>query len=112
MEEPVSTLEHLDTETIETIRTVLARRAAELLHVLETTETPSMAVREQVEDVLADELSREITAPDWRPTPHGARVDDAIGRFLIVYPITDPTKGTAGWPPSPDLRGPERAGRP
>lgn len=112
MEEPVSTLDHLDEETTATLRTVLARRAAELLQVLETTGSPSMAVREQVEDVLADELSHEITGPDWRPTPHGARVDDAIGRFLIVYPITHATKGTADWPPSPDLRGPERAGRP
>jgi hypothetical protein len=108
----MTTLEHLDPDTVETIRVVLGRRASDLLQVLETTETPSMAIREQVEDVLADELSHEITGPDWRPTPHGSRVDDAIGRFLIVYPITDPTKGTDDWPPSPDLRGPGRAGQP
>lgn len=108
----MSTLDRLDAGTVETIRSVLGRRAPDLLRALENTDPPSMAVREQVEDVLADELAREVTGPEWEPTPHGVRVDDAVGRFLIAYPVTNPTRGTDRWPPVPDLRGPERAGRP
>jgi hypothetical protein len=111
LEDQVSTLDRLDAETTETLRGVLGRRAPDLLRALETTDAPTMGVREQVEDVLADEFDREVAGPDWEPTAHGVRVDDAIGRFLISYPITEPTKGTADWPPTPDLRGPDRAGR-
>ena len=64
-----------------------------------------MSIREQVEDVLADEFTGRGLRPDWEPTPYGVEVDDAIGRFLLSYPITHPTKGTDSWPPRPDLRG-------
>ncbi|PVZ05768.1 hypothetical protein [Actinomycetospora cinnamomea] len=112
LEAQVSTLDRLDAETAETIRGVLGRRAPDLLRALESTDAPSMGVREQVEDVLATEFEREVAGPDWEPTAYGVRVDDAVGRFLISYPITQPTKGTVEWPPTPDLRGPERAGQP
>ncbi|MHC1561433.1 hypothetical protein ACR9E3_20935 [Actinomycetospora sp. C-140] len=108
----MSTLDRLDDETSETLRTVLGHRAPDLLHALQSTDTPSMALREQVDDVMADELSGEITGPDWDPTPHGVRVEAAITRFLVVYEITHPVRGTDAWPPVPDLRGPDRAGRP
>jgi hypothetical protein len=104
-------LDHLDDAVAATIRQVLGGRAPELLRALEESDAPSMAVREQVNDVLADEVAREISAPDWEPTPHGALVEDAVASFLVVYPITEQVRGTDEWPPDPDLRGPERAGR-
>jgi hypothetical protein len=111
MEEPMSAMQRLDAETADTIRAVLGRRTPELLRAVESTDDPTMAIREQVQDVLADEFTGEVSGPDWEPTAHGVRVDDAVGRFLIAFPITQPTKGTADWPPTPDLRGPELAGR-
>jgi hypothetical protein len=110
-EQSMSAMQRLDAETAETIRAVLGRRTPELLRALENTDDPTMAIREQVQDVLADEFTGEVSGPDWEPTAHGIRIDDAVGRFLIAFPITRPTKGTIDWPPTPDLRGPELAGR-
>lgn len=111
VEAQVSTLEHVDAETAETIRGVLGRRAPDLLRALETTGSPSMAIREQVNDVLGDEVIGEISGPEWEPTPHGRRVERALERFLVVFQITEPAMGTDQWPPDPDLRG-DRAGSP
>jgi hypothetical protein len=105
----MSTFARLDEATIATFRQVLGARAPELLRALEESDTPSMAVREQVNDVLADEISHEIFGPDWEPTAHGARVEEALTGFLVVYQITERVVGTDQWPPVPDLRG-DRAG--
>lgn len=111
LEESVSALDQVHPEAAATIRGVLERRAPDLLRALENADIPTMALREQVEDLLADEFSGEVSGPDWEPTSHGRRVDDALGRFLMIYPITAPTKAIGDWPPEPDLRG-DRAGRP
>lgn len=106
----MNSLDQLDPATASTIRLVLGGRAPLLLRALEESEEPSMSVREQVQDVLADELMPELTGPDWEPTSYGLRVESAIVRFLEVHRITSPTKDRA-WPPVPDLRGPQREGR-
>jgi hypothetical protein len=84
----VNSLDPLDSATGTTIRLVLGRRAPELLRNLEETDDPPMELRQRVEDVLAKEfVSREGLQPDFEPTPYGKRVDDAIGAFVMQFPI-------------------------
>jgi hypothetical protein len=84
----VSALDQLREDVIATIRDVLGRRAPESLRALEETDDPPMALRQEVEDVLAREFSsKDGLGPDWEPTPYGKRVDDAIGAFVLRFPI-------------------------
>ncbi|GAA4781317.1 hypothetical protein GCM10023200_13290 [Actinomycetospora chlora] len=108
----MSALDRLDAESAKTIREVLGQRAPDLLRAVESSDTPTMSLREQVNDVLADEIASELTGPEWEPTPYGARVENAVERFLVAYQITRGVRGTEAWPPDPDLRGPGRAGQP
>jgi hypothetical protein len=84
----VNALEQLRDDVADTVRVVLGRRAPELLRDLEETDDPPMELRQGVEDVLAKEfVSREGLQPDFEPTPYGRRVDDAIGAFVMQFPI-------------------------
>ncbi|MEJ2889779.1 hypothetical protein [Actinomycetospora aeridis] len=83
----MSALHGLDGETAETVRLVLGRRAPDVLRALEETDDPSNDLRDRTAAVLAEEFSREVSGPDWEPSPHGIRVDDAIGRFYRCYPV-------------------------
>jgi hypothetical protein len=81
-------LDRLREDVACTIRDVLGPRAPGLLQSLDETDDPPMALRQQVEDVLAKEfVSKDGLQPDWEPTPYGKRVDDAIGAFVMQFPI-------------------------
>ncbi|WP_433782387.1 hypothetical protein ACQPX6_21145 [Actinomycetospora sp. CA-101289] len=84
----MNALDHLDPAAADTVRIVLGRRAPELLRTLEETDDPPMELRQQVKNVLAKEfVSKDGLQPDHEPTPHGRRVDDAIGTFVSQFPI-------------------------
>lgn len=84
----MSALDRLRDDARRTIRDVLGRRAPGVLESLDKTDDPPMALREQVENVLAKEfVSKDGLQPDWEPTPYGKRVDDAIGAFVMQFPI-------------------------
>lgn len=83
----MSALDRLDAETAETLRRVLGRRAPDVLHALEETDDPPTDLRERVANAVVDEFSGEVSGPDWEPTPHGVRVDDALGAFYKRFPV-------------------------
>jgi len=93
LEESLSALERLDAETAATMRLVLGQRAPEVLRALEETDDPPIELRESVANVFIDEFTREVSGPDWEPTPHGVRVDDALGWFYKSYPIKRDRRG-------------------
>jgi hypothetical protein len=84
----VSALDQLREDVAATVRDVMARRAPQVLQALEATDDPAMPLRQEVEDVLAREFSsKDGLGPDWEPTPYGKRVDEAIGAFVLRFPI-------------------------
>jgi hypothetical protein len=87
LEKPVSALDRLDTNTADTLRLVLGQRAPDVLRALEETDDPPIDLRERVATVFIDEFTREVSGPDWEPTSHGLRVDDALGWFYKSFPI-------------------------
>lgn len=64
---------------------ILGRRDPELLSALSVGE-PSREQREAVEDILADEFTDNL-GPGHEPTARGALIDDALGAFLLRWPI-------------------------
>ncbi len=83
----MSALDRLDAETADTMRLVLGQRAPDVLRALEETDDPPIDLREQVATVFVEEFMREVSGPDWEPTPHGVRVDDALGWFYKSFPV-------------------------
>ena len=84
----MTSIDRLGSEVARTVRDVLGRWAPQLLQALEDTDDPPMALRKQVEDLLATEfVSKEGLQPDHEPTPYGERVDEAIGAFVMRFPI-------------------------
>ncbi|GAA4883111.1 hypothetical protein [Actinomycetospora straminea] len=84
----MSALDELREDVAATVRDVMRRRAPETLQALEATDDPSMSLRQEVEDVLAREFSsKDGLGPDWEPTPYGKQVDEAIGAFVMRFPI-------------------------
>lgn len=41
---------------------------------------------EQVLDILSLEFSNHLR-PDWEPTEEGCAIDDALGKYLLAWPI-------------------------
>lgn len=83
----MSALDRLDAATTETLRRVLGRRDPEVLRALEGSDDPAVDLRERVAKALHEEFSGEVSGPDWEPTPHGVRVDDALGWFYKSFPV-------------------------
>ena len=65
---------------------IIGERDQALLAALRATEEPSQAERSAVEEILSNEFCRSLGADD-EPTPRGRDVDDALGAFLLRWPI-------------------------
>jgi hypothetical protein len=83
----MSALDRLDGDAAGTLRLVLDRRAPDVLVALEETADPPTELRERVARAMQAEFSAEVSGPDWEPSPHGVRVDDALGAFYKSFPI-------------------------
>jgi hypothetical protein len=87
VEKPVSALDELDPETRAVVTQVLGRRSPELLSRLSTATDLVVNEREQVETHLSHEFHSHPLGPDYEPGDEAKRVDTAIGRFLLRFPI-------------------------
>lgn len=70
----------------EVFTAVLDEHDSDLLHSLRTSGEPSQREREAVEDILSDAFSENID-DDGEPTGRGRLLDDALGKFLLRWPI-------------------------
>jgi hypothetical protein len=57
-----------------------------LLESVMSSGNPTLAEREQIEEILADEFARHLH-PDYEPTERGKQIDDLLGKFLLQFPI-------------------------
>lgn len=57
-----------------------------LLTRLLSTDAPSRTDREAVEEILSDSFTHHLN-DDYSPTESGAMIDDALGAFLLRWPI-------------------------
>jgi hypothetical protein len=90
----MSAVEQLPDDVADTVRLVLGRRAPDLLRALEATDDPATNLRQQVKIVLAKEfVSKDGLQSDHEPTAYGRRVDDAIGAFVMRFPVERPHGG-------------------
>jgi hypothetical protein len=80
-------LGELPHEVASLIDAVLQRRQPALAARLRAETDVALDDRAAVEDLLADEFSDEVFEPDYEPTAYGKQVDDAIGKFLVRFPI-------------------------
>ena len=83
----MSALERLDRDLGEIVREVLDRRDRSLLERLERSDQPATEDVDRTVDTLYAEFSEHVSGPDWEPSQHGKEVDDAIGNFLLHFPI-------------------------
>lgn len=65
---------------------VLRANSPELLTALLSHDVPTRDEREDVEDILSTEFTRHLK-PDYEPTERGVAVDNALGAFLLRWPI-------------------------
>jgi hypothetical protein len=87
MEKPVSNvLESLPAEFQALIAEIVGEKDGSLLAALRAHDEPSQAERGAVEEILSDEFCRNLGADD-EPTPRGRAIDDALGAFLLRWPI-------------------------
>ena len=87
MEKPVSNvLDTLPPEFQALVTEILGERDGSLLAALRGSEEPSQAERSAVEDILSNEFCRNL-GPDDEPTPRGRDIDNALGAFLLRWPI-------------------------
>lgn len=64
----------------------IGERDPELLTRLLNSSEPSRADRVAVEDILSSSFMKQLNA-DYSPTPTGAEIDNALGAFLLRWPI-------------------------
>jgi hypothetical protein len=87
MEKPVSNvLDSLPSRFQSLVVEIIADRDQALLEALRARDEPSQADRSAVEEILSDEFCRNL-GPDDEPTPRGRDIDDALGAFLLRWPI-------------------------
>ena len=87
MENPVSNvLESLPAKFQALVAEILGERDGSLLAALRARDEPSQAERGAVEEILSDEFCRNL-GPDDEPTPRGRDIDNALGAFLLRWPI-------------------------
>jgi len=87
MEKPVSNvLDSLPAEFQSLVADILRVRNEPLLAALRAHEEPSQQERNAVEEILSDEFSRNL-GPDDEPTQRGRDIDNALGAFLLRWPI-------------------------
>ncbi|TWG08440.1 hypothetical protein [Saccharopolyspora dendranthemae] len=65
---------------------VLREYDSGLLKSLRTSSEPSQDEREAVEEILSDAFSEHRDA-DGEPTDRGRLIDDALGKFLLRWPV-------------------------
>ncbi|MEV4734684.1 tetratricopeptide repeat protein [Saccharopolyspora sp. NPDC049426] len=76
----------LTPELQEVFVAVLDEHDNDLLNSLRASSEPSQDEREAVEDILSDAFSEHIDH-DGEPTERGRLIDDALGKFLLRWPI-------------------------
>jgi hypothetical protein len=87
MEKPVSNVfDSLPARFQPLVTEIIAERDQTLLAALRAREEPSQAERSAVEEILSDEFCRNL-GPDDEPTQRGRDIDDALGAFLLRWPI-------------------------
>lgn len=64
----------------------LGAKDPELLTRLLSNEEPNRSDREAVEEILSTSFTHHLN-DDYSPTPTGAMIDDALGAFLLRWPI-------------------------
>jgi hypothetical protein len=79
-------LDSLPAEFRSLVTDVLRARNETLLAALRAHEEPSQQERDAVEEILSDEFSRNL-GPDDEPTQRGRDIDNALGAFLLRWPI-------------------------
>jgi len=82
-------LDSLPTEYQPLVTEVLADHDQALLTALRATDQPSHDERIAVKDILVEEFCRNLQ-PDDEPTPRGRDIDNALGAFLLRWPIQNP----------------------
>jgi hypothetical protein len=70
-------------EEIELLRTILSKRAPDLLPVVDSLGVVPLTNerREELRRAIADELCENELREDHEPTPRGVQLDDLIGRL-------------------------------
>jgi hypothetical protein len=87
MEKPVNNvIDDLPVELKPIFTEVIGERNEGLLSSLRTHEEPSRQERIAVEQILSNEFSRNL-GPDYEPTARGRDIDNALGAFLLRWPI-------------------------
>lgn len=65
---------------------VLDEHDSDLLGSLRASSEPSQDEREAVEDILSDVFSEHV-GEEGEPAERGRLIDDALGKFLLRWPI-------------------------
>ena len=65
---------------------VVSAHNEDLLRSLRSRQEPSRQERVEVMHILSDEFTRNL-GPDHEPTPRGRDIDNALGAFLLRWPI-------------------------
>lgn len=81
-------IDNLPPELQDVFTAVLDEHDSDLLNSLRASSEPSQDEREAVEDILSDAFSEHID-DDGEPTERGRLIDDALGKFLLRWPIDD-----------------------
>jgi hypothetical protein len=86
MEESVSVIYSVPEPYRSLFVTIIGEKDADLLASLRTNDEPSRNERLAVEDILSTEFSNNLL-PDDEPTSRGRDIDNALGAFLLRWPI-------------------------
>ncbi len=79
-------IDSLPPELQDVFTAVLDEHDSDLLNSLRASSEPNQDEREAVEDILSDAFSENI-GEDGEPTERGRLIDDALGKFLLRWPI-------------------------
>ncbi|WP_338595498.1 hypothetical protein [Saccharopolyspora sp. SCSIO 74807] len=79
-------IDSLPPELQDVFTAVLDEHDSDLLNSLRASSEPSQDERETVEDILSDAFTEHID-DDGEPTERGRLIDDALGKFLLRWPI-------------------------
>lgn len=79
-------IDSLPPELQDVFSAVLDEHDSDLLNSLRASSEPSQDQRLAVEDILSDAFSEHV-GDDGEPTDRGRLIDDALGKFLLLWPI-------------------------
>ncbi len=85
----MNVIDGLPAECREVVTDIVGGADEALLNELRTRAEPTLKQRRQVERILGSEFCRNLR-PDYEPTERGVAIDNALGVFLLRWPIENP----------------------